>query len=74
MIKKLLFKHYIKKNWARLSALKERGYIAFISVYDFHTMMISSVENYSHYTAIIRTNHPKTKFYPYPDNAVLFLK
>lgn len=74
MIKRILFKHYIKKNYARLSALKERGYIAFVSIYDFHCMMISTTENYSHFTSIILKNHPKTKFYPYPDNAVLFIK
>ena len=73
MIKRILFKRYIRKNWAQLTALKERGYIAFISIYDFHCLMIVSTENYTHYTNIILKRHPKTKFYSYPDNAVIFV-
>ena len=74
MFKRLLFKYYVKKNWARLSALKERGYIAFISIYDFHCIMVVSNENYSHYTSIILKREPKTKFYTYLDYPVIFIK
>ena len=74
MIKKILFKHYIRKHYAKLSALRERDYVAFISIYDFQLMMITTVENYSHFTSIILKRHPKTKFYFYPDNNVVFVK